>query len=240
MSKTIFLDIETSPCITATFSLYPDSIHHSNILQDWYIICVCWKELGKEKVHSISTTTPGDDLEVVKKIGEVIAGADIIVGHNLKKFDQKKIVSRLVYHRLPPLPQIPIVDTLTEIKKVSVQTSHRLDYLGKHLLGHGKQETSEGMWLRALKGDKSAVKEMVSYCKVDVLRLEELYLLYKPYFKSHPHIGVLNNLPKETCPKCSSDCVKDGIRITAAGLKRQEYKCKSCGGYHSIPFKQTK
>jgi predicted RNA-binding Zn-ribbon protein involved in translation (DUF1610 family) len=239
--RIISFDTETSPIITTTFSLYPESISHNNILQDWYIICASWKVLGEEKVFSVSCKKPTSDKEVCRKLRDALISADIIVAHNGKKFDVKKLNARLIYHKLEPLPQIPMVDTLVEVKKVAQFTSHRLDYLGKHLLGHGKLPTSEGLWLRALKGDKVAVKEMTDYCEVDVIRLEELYLRLRPYFKTHPHVGVITQGVKNDCPKCGSIRMsKSKIRISATGTKTQQLQCQDCGSYHTIPFKEIK
>lgn len=241
MARIICFDTETAPEIVATFSLYPDSISHNSIIQDWFMITACWKVLGEDKVHSVSIKKPTKDKEVVKKLRDVLAGADIIVAHNGKKFDVKKLNARLIFYGLEPLPTIPIVDTLLEVKKVAQFTSHRLDYLGKHLLGHGKLPTSEGLWMRALKGDKEAVHEMTEYCKIDVVRLEELYLKLRPYIKNHPHTGVIDKGEKSDCPKCGSIHIqKRGIAVTATGTRYQRLQCQGCGGYHQGTYKEKK
>jgi DNA polymerase elongation subunit (family B) len=239
--KIVLLDTETSPVIVTTFSLYPESINHNNILQDWYIICACWKELGSKTVSSSQAKKPGDDKQVCKDLAKAITDADIIVAHNGKKFDIKKLNARLIYHGLDPIPQVPMVDTLLEVKKVAQFTSHRLDYLGKHLLGEGKVQTSEGLWLRALKGDKKAIKEMVKYCIGDVNVLEKLYNRLKPYFKTHPHAGILSNMGIMSCPKCgSAKTQKRGVAITTSGVKYQRLQCQDCGSWHQISLSKVK
>jgi hypothetical protein len=169
----------------------------------------------------------------------VLANADMIIGQNIKKFDLKKLQARLIYHKLPPLPKLSIVDTLTEARK-SKFTSNRLDYLGKHLLGEGKMEVHYSLWLDVMKGSKSALKKMISYCNTDVVRNEDLYLRLRPYMLTHPHLSVMRNGSKEACNKCGGECKKDGVRTTVSGGKQQIYKCSNCSGYHSVPFKQTK
>lgn len=131
-----------------------------------------------------------------------------------------------------------MVDTKKEAKKVAAFTSNKLDYLGKHLLGKGKIHVDFDLWLKVMAGNKKALKEMVEYNKVDVLRLEEVYDRLKPYMKAHPHIGALNGEERNlSCPKCGSTKIKkNGIRITAAGIKKQECQCKDCGAYHQIPY----
>jgi len=248
--KIVLFDIETLPAVAATFSLYPESIPHDNILQDWSIICIAWKFLGKKPIYNSSILDDlkafkkdvSNDLVVLKKIREVFEEADIIIGHNSKHFDTRKINARLIFHGLDPLPSgILQLDTLKEIKKIATFTSHRLDYLGKHLLGEGKIETSKGLWLRVLKGDESAVKEMITYNKGDVQLLEELYEKIKPYIKNHPHLGAIGGWDKdETCPNCGGDSFKTSkIRYTAAGVKKIQKQCDKCHSYTTFRFKEN-
>lgn len=239
MSKVLIFDIETSPIIANTWDLYPKYLSHDNILQDWFIICAAWKEVGKDKVHTVKIQTLGDDFEVVKTLRDALAGADVIVGHYIDKFDIKKLNTRLIYHGLDPLPKIPTVDTKKEACKIGAFTSNKLDYLSKFLTGQGKIHVEFGLWLEVMKGSKKALKRMVDYNKVDVIRNEEVYLKLRPFMKNHPHKGVLDGEDRNcSCQKCGGTKVKkNGIRITAAGLKKQEIQCNSCGAYSQVPFK---
>lgn len=240
--KIILFDVETSPLITTTFTLYPNNgLHHSNIIKDWYLITICWKELGKKQIHSVSVLDDpkrfkkdiSDDYHVVKEFAKVLAGADAVIGHNVSKFDIKKFNTRLIYHKLPPLPKVHEIDTLKLWKKVAGATSNRLDYLGKFLGFGGKLPTSDGLWMRALNGEKSAINEMVKYCKVDVDKLEKLYLRMLPYIPNHPHIGAMMGHERErSCPNCGgTKLTQHKTRITAAGVKRYQKQCTSCGAY---------
>jgi len=171
-SKIIVFDIETSPVIANTWTLYPKYLSHDNIIQDWFIICAAWKEVGKDKVHAVKIDKLGDDYNVVKTLRDALAEADVIVGHYIDKFDIKKLNTRLIYHGLDPLPKIPTVDTKKEACKIGAFTSNKLDYLSKTLLGEGKIQVEFGLWLEVMKGSKKALKEMVEYNKVDVIRNE--------------------------------------------------------------------
>jgi len=249
LPKIILYDIETLPMVTATYSLYPDGIGHDNILSDWSIISACWKELNKPTIYSTSITDDkemfkldvNNDLVVVNKLRQVFEDADIIIGHNSKKFDTKRLNTRLIYWGIDPLPSgLQQVDTLQEIRKVAAFSSNRLDYLGKFLLGEGKVQTSKGLWLRVLKGERKAVKEMTEYCKGDVQLLEDLYLKIRPYMRSHPHVGALDGNDKNhSCPKCGSeDMTQSKVRYTAAGVKKIQRQCKSCHGYATFNYKE--
>lgn len=239
--KVLFLDIETAPMLVTSFSLWPDSLPHGGIFQDWYIICACWKWQGNKTIYSESASEPTNDKNILVSMSVAISQADIIVGHNVKRFDMKKLNARLIFHGLPPLPTVPIVDTLTEVKKIASFTSNKLDYLGQHLLREGKIHTNQSLWYACMRNEVKAVQEMVRYCKKDVIVLENVYNKLLPYFKTHPHIGVLSDGVKTDCPKCGSiKVVKNKVSVLASGSKSQQYKCNSCGSHHTIPLRTTK
>lgn len=240
MSKIIVFDIETAPVVAYTWDLYPKYLSPDNIVSDWFMICAAWKEVGKDKVHAVKIDTVGDDYNVVKTLRDALADADVIVGHYIDKFDMKKLNARLIFHGLDPLPRIPTVDTKKEASKVAAFTSNKLDYLSKILTGEGKIHVEYGLWVDIMKGSKKALREMVAYNKVDVIRNEAVYLKLRPFMKNHPHKGVLDGQDRlGSCPNCGSTKFKlNGIRITATGLQRQECQCGKCHGYFRIPVKK--
>ncbi len=233
-SKILLLDIETSPITGLFWTLFQPTISHDDILQDWYIFCACWKWLGDDKVHSAKIADLGDDKDLCTKLKDVISSAQIVIAHNGDRFDLKKINARLIQHRLAPIPQVSTVDTLKEVRKVAAFTSNRLDFLAKILTGEGKVETKKGLWKQVLLGNRKALSDMVTYCKGDVVKLEEIYEILKPYFKSHPHVGVLLGKDRdESCSKCGSENLS-GItktRISASGLVRVQKQCNECHSY---------
>lgn len=235
--KIIVYDIETSPIVTTSWGIYTQFIGHNSILKDWFIISAAWKTLGEKTVHSVQIDKPYDDFRVVKKIRDVLADADCIIGQNLDKFDMRKLNARMIFHGIAPLPPIPTIDTKKEAKKIAAFTSNKLDYLGKFLLGAGKQHVDFELWLRILNGDKKALKEMVEYNKIDVVRNEEVYEKLKPYMKNHPHIGVIaGNSKFHSCPNCGGTHLKrNGTRSTRAGVLKQELQCLDCGSFQRVP-----
>lgn len=237
--KIVLWDIETSGIVASTWNLYPESIPHGNLIHDWFMISVAWKELGKSKVSAVSVLDDPkrfkknhkDDYHVIKTVRDALDDVDILIAYNGNRFDTKMFNSRLIYHGLPPLPKIVYIDPLLEIKKIAKFTSHRLDFIATLLTGEGKMSTPPNTWNKAMNGDEAAIRLMVRYNKVDVKKLEQVYLKLRPYMKSHPNIAKINTC---NCPKCNSNRVKkNGLTIRASGARVQSYVCNACGSYFS-------
>lgn len=240
-AKELFLDIENSLNIYAAYpSNKPQYLRPENLLQDWFIICLAWKWGEHGKVHDVSLLDDPkrfkkdhtDDYHVVKTVRDVLAECDMVCGHNLKKFDFRKITARIAFHGLEPLPPIKIVDTLKEAKRHDF--SHNgLDFLTSKFGFDRKLSHDKNMWLRILKGEEKAIKEAVKYCRGDIPGLVKLYYKLRPYM---PNSSVQNaNLWRadgiECCPKCSSDDImKRGTRPTLTG-RYNRYQCNECGSW---------
>jgi predicted RNA-binding Zn-ribbon protein involved in translation (DUF1610 family) len=91
-----------------------------------------------------------------------------------------------------------------------------------------------------MKNSKLAMTTMVQYCKQDVMLLEEVYHKFNPYIKHKTYIGKLTDVEsKGICPECDSDKIhKHKLRVSAAGRYTQQYKCASCGKYHSVSVRK--
>lgn len=232
--RVVLWDVETSLSLMSSFTLHPEYISVENIISDPYIICASWKELGDKKINSVSVLDNknkdlSNDLFVVKTLAEVCSNADVLIAHNGDKFDCKKLMARIIYHKLPALPEVLTIDTLKETKKVASFLSHKLSYLGTHLGVGQKIKNSPGLWIRVLKGDVQAVKDLVIYNRGDVRLLEDYYLRTRQYYRNHPNLapdGVM------ACPTCESLKVqKRGYSITKAGLKYHRFQCQGCGSW---------
>lgn len=237
--KIVLWDVETSGITATTWNLYPEYISYENMIDDWFMISVAWKELGKTKIDAVSVLDDPkrfkknckDDYYVIKTVRDALEDVDILIAFNGDRFDTKMFNSRLIAHGLPPLPKIVYIDPLKEVKKVAKFTSHRLDFLSTALTGEGKMQTPSGTWKKAMNGDREAITLMARYNKVDVKKLEEVYLKLRPYFKSHPNVATIDTC---NCPTCNSNKTKkDGIRMRASGIRVQTYRCLDCGSHFS-------
>jgi DNA polymerase elongation subunit (family B) len=241
--KILYWDIETTHNIVATFPVFKAFINYKMMLQDWYILCASYSWHGDRKVHSVSVMDDPkrfaenhrDDYHVVKHMREVLSQADAIVAHNGDKFDIKKFNARLVYHRLPPLPNIVQIDTMKIAKSKFGFTWNRLDYLARFLKVGKKIKTDEEMWLDCLNGDTNALTKMVRYNKMDITVLKKVYKIIAPYAPAKLNY---NHFTKDrVCPLCGKhSLVRSKRRFTRAGwMVQMRCTAEGCGHYSSYP-----
>lgn len=240
--KHLFFDTETSLAIYAAYpSNKPQYLGAHNLLQDWFMICAAWQWGGQKNITSVSLIddmkrfkkNPFDDYHVVKTLADCVREADCVIGHNMARFDMKKLTARLIYHRLDPLPPVKIIDTLAIAKSIAGFSHNSLAHLGKHFGVRQKKIHNPDMWLRIIRGDIEAVKEAIPYCKGDIPPLVDLYNVLLPYAKNNQTLNL--NLWRgegiDCCPKCSGDNLQSaGFRATVSG-KYRRFRCMDCGSW---------
>jgi transcription elongation factor Elf1 len=241
----LYWDIETSPNIMFGWECgYKKNIHTDMIINERAIICICYKWENEKKVHSLQWDHPtgddplkvGCDKEMIRKFLEVAEMADELVAHNGDQFDIKYLNTRALYHNLPVGKTLKTVDTLKIARRYFRLNSNRLDYICKYLFNEGKIHTNMSMWAAiCLQGCNKAMKQMIKYCKKDVVLLQKAYHKLSQYDKDHTHVGVLNGHDAWTCPRCGSEKVRrNGSTITGTGARKQLMQCTCCGRKYRI------
>lgn len=232
--KIVFFDIETSPNVAYTWRVgYNINLTPDNIVKERRIICICWKYAGQKTVHHLTWDKDHCDKKLLKEFGNVLREADVAIGHNGDKFDLKWVKTRNLIHKLPPLTNVTTMDTLKLARSNFNFNSNKLDYLCKILEIAPKLDVSYSLWTKVMDGDKTALNNMVTYCKQDVCSLEECFNVLRPYVDKMPvHLGVLIGQGRESCPSCGSTHLqRRGFTTTRAG-RYQRLACMSCGHWH--------
>lgn len=229
--KILFFDIETSQIIMGAFDLKPRWGNHQDIIEDYFMICAAWKWEGDSKIYDacVPANNITNDKRVVKKLAEAISKSDIVVGHNIDKFDVKKFNTRLIYHKLDPISMPQTVDTLKVAKKEFSFTSNKLDYITNFLGVGGKTDNTRGLWRLITLRDSSALKEMLRYNRNDVRIQQRAYNRMKGFITNHPNMNVILESTTLVCKNCGSKkLIKHGVKLTKTG-KYQKYQCSDCG-----------
>ena len=204
----LYLDLENTPKLSVHWGMRDQTIGYQDIVKDWNFICAQWAWNDSKKINTVSILddqkrfrkNPNDDYHVVKTIHEVIEDADIIIGHNLRAFDLKNITAKLIEHKLPPLKDVIIVDTL-QLARMHNFTSRKLDALCKKLELTRKLEHDKFVFMKALFGDEAAIKDIIKYGKGDIDPLRELYKRLLPHSKNHvPNLNLFRSKQVQGCP----------------------------------------
>jgi len=235
--KRLFFDIETSPMVCYSWRVgYNLNLSYDNVIEDWKIICISYKWQDEDKVYSLKWDNNKCDKDMLKSFIKVMNEADEIIAHNGDRFDLKKIRTRCLHHRLPLFPNYRTLDTLKKAKSGFNFPNNKLDTIAQWL-GVGAKIKHRGfdMWKDVVEGDKKALKEMVDYCDMDVVVLEDVYLTLQSYIKQNTHVGTLNGGWKYSCPSCGSEDVEyNSLRMTAKGTPKRQMTCKCCSHSYEI------
>jgi len=235
--KRLFFDIETSPIVAYTWRVgWKLNIGTDNIIQDWKIICISYGWEDEDKVHTLTWDKNQCDKQMLIDFIKIANTADELVAHNGDRFDIKKIRTKCIYHRIPMFPNYRTLDTLKKAKSGFTFNSNRLDYIAKYL-GVGAKLEHEGfnMWVKCMQGDKDALADMVKYCEMDIVVLQDVFLVMQSYIKQNQHVGTLNMGRKCDCPSCgSSDVTYLKLNVTSLGTPKRQFECDVCSHAYEI------
>lgn len=241
-AKIVLLDVENSPSVGYVWGKYDQTV--IDFQHDWFMLSFAYKTLGEKTTHVKGLIDyPGfnrskdDDRKLMQDIWKVLDEADIVIGHNLDRFDIRKINARFLIHGMPPPSPYRTVDTLKIARKAFKFNSNSLDDLG-HSLGLGRKLKHIGfaLWLGCIAGDKKSWDVMLKYNKKDVDLLEKVYFAMRPWATGHANV---NKGQRDACPKCGSkDVQKRGFSHTLYTTK-QRYQCQGCYGWHESSAKKV-
>jgi len=237
-AKILILDIETAPAKVFAWGTYDQNIGLSQIIEDSYMLSWSAKWLGESKIHSdclyyhqhTFKHNRRDESQIAKSIWKLLDQADIIVAHNGDNFDIKWLNTVFLRTGMKPPSTFKSVDTLKVSRGNFYMISHRLNYLCQVLdIGHKLKHEGFELWPKCMNGDKHAWNRMMHYNKKDVILLEELYTLVRPFIPNHPNLSMYSDGDKIICSGCGgSDFKKKGFAYTNVN-KYQRYVCKNCG-----------
>lgn len=233
--KILLVDVETAPIIGHMWSIWDQTLGLEQIKQDWHLLSWAAKWIQSDIVMYMdqrNVKNMEDDTKLLAGIWKLLDEADIIITHNGKQFDSKKLNARFIIKGFQPPSRYRHIDTLQIAKKNFAMTSNKLEYLANVLdtkhkkLKHGQFPGFE-LWKECLKRNKAAWNEMEKYNKHDVLTLEDVYKKLLPWDRS-VDFNVYNDSLEVVCACGGKEFRNKGYAYTNLGQYRR-YKCLACG-----------
>ena len=238
LPKILLFDIETALMEVYVWGLYKQRIPHTNIIKDkdgseksWFVLSWAAKWLFDDNVQS-DIVTPSEsrsrnDKRILKSIWKLLDEAEIVIGHNLDRFDIRKLNARFIDNDINPPSPFRSIDTLKVARKEFAFVSYKQDFLTKHFELENKLKTEFQLWVDCMQGDQARLDEMAKYNRHDVMGLEQVYLKLRPYIKNHPNLGVLMEM--DVCPNCGCEHLDEteATYFTSAN-QFPVYRCQGC------------
>lgn len=197
-----------------------------------YILCFGYKWLHEDEVKCIYRSkesfkaNPIGDADIMQDIFDVVSQADVVVTWYGAGHDVPFTCTRLAQAGLYLDRKTPHIDLYKTAKSAFSMSSNRLDAVAEFLGAERKEKIGYDNWPMTWAGDWEAYERIATYCKQDVIVLEDLYKKMLPLVINHPSMNAGNI--KGQCSKCgSSNVVKGGFWI-AANTTYQKYNCKDC------------
>ena len=233
--KTLLLDLETAPSLAYIWDPTDQYVPSERLIHESFILSWSAKWLSDKQVTSgwlsPDEAKQQDDSRIVEELAMLVRDADVLVAHNIDRFDLPMLNNRLLLLGLDPLGPKKTIDTYKMAKKNLRMPYNKLDYLGE-VLGFGnKIKTSFSLWRDCYHGDASAILKMVKYNRRDVVLLEQVYKALLPYSNGMPRLYNPDWEDQHVCPHCGSEDVqRRGFYHTNASTF-QQWKCNTCRKY---------
>lgn len=231
-SRVLVFDVETLPMVVYSWGVWQQNIGAHLIIKDWCILSWSAKWLHDDKIMgdvlSPKEAVERNDKRILESFWSLLDSADVVIAHNGKRFDVKKVNTRLWKHRMKKPSSYKVIDTLTSVKSVFSLNHNTQDSIAEFLELDGKLDTNFALWAGCDNGDPNSLMYMLEYNEQDVRSLENIYLEMREWIPNHPDLRIYDGVI-EGCPVCmENDSL--GIGIFVAKSKRYiEHRCNNCG-----------
>lgn len=227
--KKLYFDIETSFCLAGVYKTGDQYVSEEQLLDHTRIICIGYMWEGDKKPTVLKWDNKKDDKKLLKTFAKLMDKADVVIGHNMKKFDFQVVLARIAYHKLPPIADTLVSDTYRMVKNSMKLPSYKLSYLVRYFkIGLKMRTGGFGLWYDVVvSNDRKQLEYMAKYCAMDVKITKALYARILPYVKDP--LNLSSYLGKQCCPSCGGTVHKHGIALVSKLKKVQRFRCISCG-----------
>jgi hypothetical protein len=222
-----FFDVENAPSLVYVYDFYKEN-NVVSVVRPWFMLSFAWKHPDSDRIYCKALPDypnykrdKTNDRELVTDLWNLFNEHDILVGHNIKRFDVRKANTRFIKWGLKPPSPCVLLDSLVEYRKITHLERNNLDYIDRFNGGDGKMVTTGwDMHEGAINGRPSAWRMLKEYNRIDVLKAEKNWNVIAPWKKNHP--AVFNT----GCPVCAGTVHRRGrVRQTT----KFQFHCSECG-----------
>jgi DNA polymerase elongation subunit (family B) len=242
-TKILIYDIETPRLRGELWWSGKQFVNGNDIIDEPSIISISWKWFGEDKIHAANwDLKTQDDKEMMKEFLEYYNQAEVVVGINNDRFDNRFINLRAAKHRLDVNTFVRSIDIQKQAKRLFRMPSYSLKYMGAFFGIPLQKQNHEGlvMWQMIQYGTMPErieyMKKMIAYNVGDIQATEGLLMRLMPFLNLHSHLGVLHGSPKFGCPMCgeTEDIDLNKTTATLAGTIQHIMKCGVDGVKYKI------
>lgn len=147
--------------------------------------------VGERQIYSGAVTgsqaKKGNDKQCLKELWKLIDDADLVAGHNVDKFDVRKIQTRFLLNHYPKPRSFRTLDTLKMARKFFAFQSNKLDFISHELGFAPKKDMELDDWIRiCVDGDEQRIEKMRRYNIGDVREGKKILEAFLPWVYPFP------------------------------------------------------
>lgn len=233
--KILFYDIETALAIAYHFNHWKVNISRKHKIKPSHMLSHAWQWGLDGKVEgSILTQLEAiqrDDERIVHECWHLLNNCDVLVAHNAKSFDVKKVNGFFLKYGLNPPSPYKVYDTLSVCKRKFSLDFNNLAFVAEYLGVEQKIDTDIDLWIGCAEGRQEALDEMLEYNIGDITTLVGVFKKLIVWDNDGVNMALFNQNTEVACPHCSGDDIValDGRYVYTPQCKYQAFRCSGCG-----------
>jgi len=239
-TRVLIYDIETSRMLVKTWWTGKGYVGSNQIVREPYIITIAWKWFGDDDIQYVHWDKSHNDRSMLTEFLKEYNRADLIIGQNNDKFDNRWVNARALKHGLRVNTMVRSLDLMKQAKKYFRLPGYSMKFMTE-FVGVETKMDHEGiiMWDMIEDGTQEQQSEylqkMIDYNVQDIVATEQMYLRFREYIGHTTHIGMFTGGDQHDCPSCASDDVDHNrVTYTPAGTLQHIMRCKDCGSEYKI------
>lgn len=202
----LYFDLEISKSLYYSYGrrVKGEWLRGADLVQEYFVLCWSASYIGSRKIFSACVTPEQarnwTDAEILAPLHDLLSSAPILAGHNVDKYDLKRINTRFISNGWKPLFGVDgkkkTIDSLKIARTNFEFEDNSLDALCVKFGIDGKMKITDDDWREALRGNEKVLNKIHKYCRGDVRNGKALYKMFEPYSGKKAEYGTLKCEPQ--------------------------------------------